>query len=210
MNLHIERNQIKAGIDLLTRDEKMRDLIKKHGTPDLKPGKDYFKSLLRSIVFQQVSGKAANTIFERFVKLIPKSSKLSPKAVLKLNKDEIRNTGIPLQRVNYIINLAEYFEKNSLQQKDFDRMTDQEVRKELLQIKGIGPWTVDMFLIFTLNRMDVMPHTDLGIKKAFKIMFNLDKLPSKNEMETYSIIWKPYRSLACWYLWRLDENAFAW
>ena len=115
-----------------------------------------------------------------------------------------------MQRVNYIINLAEYFEKNSLQQKDFDRMTDQEVRKELLQIKGIGPWTVDMFLIFTLNRMDVMPHTDLGIKKAFKIMFNLDKLPSKNEMETYSIIWKPYRSLACWYLWRLDENAFAW
>ncbi len=142
--------------------------------------------------------------------MLTRDEKMPPKAVLKLNKDEIRNTGIPLQRVNYIINLAEYFEKNSLQQKDFDRMTDQEVRKELLQIKGIGPWTVDMFLIFTLNRMDVMPHTDLGIKKAFKIMFNLDKLPSKNEMETYSIIWKPYRSLACWYLWRLDENAFAW
>ena len=129
---------------------------------------------------------------------------------MKLDKNDIRNTGIPLQRTNYIINLAECFEKNSLQKKDFDVMTDREVRDELLQIKGIGPWTVDMFLIFTLNRMDVLPCTDLGIQKAFKIMFNLDDLPSKNEMETYSKIWKPYRTLACWYLWRLDENAFAW
>ena len=201
---------MKAGIELLNRDNKMRALISKYGIPDLKPGKDYFLSLLRSIVFQQVSGKAANTIFKRFIKLIPKNSRITPKEVLKLDKNDIRNTGIPLQRTNYIINLAEYFEKNSLQKKDFDVMTDQEVRDELLQIKGIGPWTVDMFLIFTLNRMDVLPHTDLGIQKSFKIMFNLDDLPSKNEMETYSKIWKPYRTLACWYLWRLDENAFAW
>ena len=201
---------MKAGIELLNRDDKMRALISKYGIPDLKPGKDYFLSLLRSIVFQQVSGKAANTIFKRFIILIPKNSKITPKEVLKLDKNDIRNTGIPLQRTNYIINLAEYFEKNSLQKKDFDVMTDLEVRDELLQIKGIGPWTVDMFLIFTLNRMDVLSHTDLGIQKAFKIMFNLDDLPSKNEMETYSKIWKPYRTLACWYLWRLDENAFAW
>ena len=201
---------MKAGIELLNRNDKMRALISKYGIPDLKPGKDYFLSLLRSIVFQQVSGKAANTIFKRFIILITKYSRITPKEVLKLDKNDIRNTGIPLQRTNYIINLAEYFEKNSLQKKDFDVMTDQEVRDELLQIKGIGPWTVDMFLIFTLNRMDVLPHTDLGIQKSFKIMFNLDDLPSKNEMETYSKIWKPYRTMACWYLWRLDENAFAW
>ena len=201
---------MKAGIELLNRDEKMSTLISKYGIPDLKHGNDYFLSLLRSIVFQQVSGKAANTIFKRFIKLIPKNSKITPKEVLNLDKNDIRNTGIPLQRTNYIINLAEYFEKNSLQKKDFDVMTDREVRDELLQIKGIGPWTVDMFLIFTLNRMDVLPHTDLGIQKAFKIMFNLDDLPSKNEMETYSKNWKPYRTLACWYLWRLDKNAFAW
>ena len=201
---------MKAGIELLNRDEKMSTLISKYGIPDLKPGKDYFLSLLRSIVFQQVSGKAANTIFKRFIKLIPKNSKITPKEVLKLDKNDIRNTGIPLQRTNYIINLSEYFEKNSLQKKEFDEITDQEVRDELLQIKGIGPWTVDMFLIFTLNRMDVLPHTDLGIQKSFKIMFNLDDLPSKYEMETYSKNWKPYRTLACWYLWRLDENAFAW
>ena len=130
---------MKAGIELLNRDEKMSTLISKYGIPDLKHGNDYFLSLLRSIVFQQVSGKAANTIFKRFIKLIPKNSKITPKEVLKLDKNDIRNTGIPLQRTNYIINLAEYFEKNSLQKKDFDVMTDQEVRDELLQIKGIGP-----------------------------------------------------------------------
>ena len=210
MNDFHQKTDMKAGIELLNRDEKMSILISKYGIPDLKSGNDYFLSLLRSIVFQQVSGKAAKTIFKRFIKLIPKNSKITPKEVLKLDKNDIRNTGIPLQRTNYIINLAEYFEKNSLQKKDFDVMTDQEVRDELLQIKGIGPWTVDMFLIFTLNRRDVLPHTDLGIQKSFKIMFNLDDLPSKNEMETYSKIWKPYRTLACWYLWRLDENAFAW
>ena len=208
--IFIKKFDMKTGIVLLNMDDKMRALISKYGIPDLKPGKDYFLSLLRSIVFQQVSGKAANTIFKRFIKLIPKNSKITPKEVLKLDKNDIRNTGIPLQRTNYIINLAEYFKKTSLQKKDFDVMTDREVRDELLQIKGIGPWTVDMFLIFTLNRMDVLPHTDLGIQKSFKIMFNLDDLPSKNEMETYSKIWKPYRTLACWYLWRLDENAFAW
>lgn len=79
-------------------------------------------------------------------------------------------------------------------------MTDQGIKDELLQIKGIGPWSLDMFLILTLNRMDVLPHADFGIQKAFKIMFNLDYLHSEKEMETYSKIWKPYRTLACWYL----------
>ena len=98
---------MKAGIELLNRDEKMSTLISKYGISDLKPGNDYFLSLLRSIVFQQVSGKAANTIFKRFIKLIPKNSKITSKEVLKLDKNDIRNNGIPLQRTNYIINLAE-------------------------------------------------------------------------------------------------------
>ena len=91
---------MKAGIELLNRDEKMSDMISKYGTPDLKPRNNYFLSLLRSIVFQQVSWKAANTIFKRFIILIPKNSKITPKEVLKLDKNDIRNTGIPLQRTN--------------------------------------------------------------------------------------------------------------
>ena len=91
---------MKAGIELLNRDDKMSALISKYGIPDIKPGKDFFLSLLRSIVFQQVSGKAANTIFKRFIKLVPKSSMITTKEVLKLDKNDIRNTGIPLQRTN--------------------------------------------------------------------------------------------------------------
>ena len=201
---------IYAGLDLLNRDEKMRVLIKKFGWPDFDPKQDYFQSLLRSIVFQQLSGKAANTIYERFINLIPKTVTLSPKEVLKLDKDEMRKTGLSFQKINYLRNLAYFFENNSFQKKDVERMTDEEISNELTQIKGIGQWTVDMFLMFTLNRADILPYTDLGIQKGFKKIFNMNNLPSKKEMETHSKIWRPYRTIACWYLWRTVDDAFAW
>ena len=201
---------IYAGLDLLNRDEKMRVLIRKFGWPDFAPKQDYFQSLLRSIVFQQLSGKAANTIYERFINLIPKTVTLSPKEVLKLDKDEMRKTGISFQKINYLRNLAYFFENNSFQKKDVERMTDEEISNALTQIKGIGQWTVDMFLMFTLNREDILPYTDLGIQKGFKEIFNMNNLPSKKEMETHSKIWRPYRTIACWYLWRTVDDAFAW
>lgn len=201
---------IYAGLDLLNRDEKMRVLINKFGWPDFDPKQDYFQSLLRSIVFQQLSGKAANTIYERFINLIPKTVTLSPKEVLKLDKDEMRKTGLSFQKINYLRNLAYFFENNSFQKKDVERMTDEEISNALTQIKGIGQWTVDMFLMFTLNRADILPYTDLGIQKGFKKIFNMNNLPSKKEMETHSKIWRPYRTIACWYLWRTVDDAFAW
>ena len=129
------------GLDLLNRDEKMRVLIRKFGWPDFDPKQDYFQSLLRSIVFQQLSGKSAKAIYERFVNLIPETSNLSPKEVIKLDKDEMRNTGLSFQKIDYIRNLANYFEDNSFQKKDVERMTDEEISNELTQIKGIGQWT---------------------------------------------------------------------
>ena len=201
---------IYAGLDLLNRDEKMRVLIGKFGWPDFDPKQDYFQSLLRSIVFQQLSGKAANTIYERFINLIPKTVTLSPKEVLKLDKDEMRKTGLSFQKINYLRNLAYFFENNSFQKKDVEKMTDEEISNALTQIKGIGQWTVDMFLMFTLNRADILPYTDLGIQKGFKKIFNMNNLPSKKEMETHSKIWRPYRTIACWYLWRTVDDAFAW
>ena len=201
---------IYAGLDLLNRDEKMRVLIRKFGWPDFDHKQDYFQSLLRSIVFQQLSGKAANTIYERFINLIPKTVTLSPKEVLKLDKDEMRNTGLSFQKINYLRNLAYFFENNSFQKKDVERMSDEEISNALTQIKGIGQWTVDMFLMFTLNRADILPYTDLGIQKGFKKIFNMNNLPSKKEMETHSKIWRPYRTIACWYLWRTVDDAFAW
>jgi len=200
---------IEAGLDLLKGDKKMRILINKFGRPDFDLRQDYFQSLLRSIVFQQLSGKAAQTIFERFVNLIPKSSNLCSNEILKLDKEEMKKAGLSFQKINYVRNLADYFEKNSFQKEDVERMTDQEISKELIQIKGIGQWTVDMFLMFTLNRADILPYKDLGIQKGIMKILNMKNLPSIKEMENCSRKWRPYRTIACWYLWRMADDKFA-
>ena len=200
---------IEAGLDLLKRDKKMRVLINEFGRPDYNLRQDYFQSLLHSIVFQQLSGKAAQTIYERFVNLIPKNSNLCPNEVLKLDKDKMRQAGLSFQKIDYVRNLADYFENNSFQKKDVERMTDQEISKELIQIKGIGQWTVDMFLMFSLNRADIFPFTDLGIQKGIMKILNMKNLPSKKEMENCSRKWRPYRTIACWYLWRMVDDQFA-
>ena len=196
---------IEAGLDLLKRDKKMQVLIKKFGGPDFNLKQDYFQSLLRSIVFQQLSGKAAQTIYERLLNLIPKTSNLCPNEVLKLDKEEMRKAGLSFRKIDYVRNLADYFENNSFHKKDVEKMSDQEISKELIQIKGIGQWTVDMFLMFTLNRADILPCTDLGIQKGIMKILNMKSLPSKKEMENCSRKWRPYRTIACWYLWRLVE-----
>ena len=200
---------IEAGLYLLKKDKNMQDLINKFGRPDFNLGQDYFQSLLRSIVFQQLSGKAAKTIYERLVNLIPKTTNLCPNEVLKLDKDEMRKAGLSFQKINYVRNLADYFENNSFQNKYVERMTDQEISKELIQIKGIGQWTVDMFLMFTLNRADIFPFTDLGIQKGIMKILKKKNLPSKKEMVNCSSKWKPYRTIACWYLWRMVDDKFA-
>jgi len=200
---------IEAGIDLLKKDKNMQVLINKFGRPDLNPRQDYFQSLLRSIVFQQLSGKAAQTIYERFVNLIPKTSKHCPNEVLKLDKEEMRKAGLSFRKIDYVRNLADYFENNSFHKKDVEKMSDQEISKELIQIKGIGQWTVDMFLMFTLNRADILPCKDLGIQKGIMKILNMNNLPSKKEMENCSRKWRPYRTIACWYLWRMVDDKFA-
>ena len=197
---------IEAGIDFLKRDKNMKVLIEKFGSPNFKIGQDYFQSLLRSIVFQQLNGKAAQTIYERFVSLIPATSNLCPNEVLKLDKDDMRKAGLSFQKINYVRNLADYFENNSFNKKNVDRMTDEEISKELIQIKGIGQWTVDMFLMSTLNREDILPYGDLGIQKGIMKILKMKKLPSNEEMENCSKKWRPFRSIACWYLWRMTDE----
>ena len=200
---------IEAGIDFLKRDKNMKILIDKFGCTNFTIGQDYFQSLLRSIVFQQLSGKAAQTIYERFIKLIPKTSNLCPNEVLKLNNDDMRKSGLSFQKINYVKNLADYFENNSFKKKDVERMTDEEISKELTQIKGIGQWTVDMFLMFTLNRADILPYKDLGIQKGIMKILNKKIIPSKKEMENCSKKWRPFRTIACWYLWRMTDDKFS-
>jgi len=211
MNKIYESIDIEVGLDLLKKDEKMNVLINKFGSPEFDIKKDYFQSLLRSIVYQQLSGKSAKAIYDRFINLIPKNSLISPKDVLNLSKDDMRMAGLSFQKIDYVINLSNYFERNSFQKEDVKKMSDQEISKELTQIKGIGQWTVDMFLMFTLSRPDVMAYGDLGIQKGYKKICNMSYLPSKKEMENGSKIWKPFRTLACWYLWKIvDDEEFVW
>ena len=199
---------IEAGIEFLKRDKNMQVLIEKFGRPNFKIGQDYFQSLFRSIVFQQLSGEAAQTIYKRLVNLIAETSNLCPNEVLKLDKDDMRKAGLSFQKINYVRNLADYFENNSFKKKDVERMTDEEISRELTQIKGIGQWTVDMFLMFTLNRADILPYKDLGIQKGIMKILNKKILPSKKEMENCSKKWRPYRTIACWYLWRIADEKF--
>ena len=121
----------------------------------------------------------------------------------------MRRAGLSFQKINYVRNLAEYFENTSLQKKDFEIMTNEEISRELIQIKGIGQWTVDMFLMFTLNRTDIFPYGDLGIQKGIMKILNSEIIPSKKEMENCSKKWKPFRTIACWYLWRMTDDKFA-
>ena len=143
------------------------------------------------------------------MKLIPETSNLCPNEVLKIEKNDMSKAGLSSQKINYLRNLADYFENNSFQKKDVERMTDEEISRELTQIKGIGQWTVDMFLMFTLNRADILPYGDLGIQKGIMKILNKKNLPSKKEMGNCSKKWVPYRTIACWYLWRLTDDIFA-
>jgi len=200
---------IKSALEVLDKDSEMQKLIKSYGAPSFEPKKDYFQSLMHSIVFQQLSGKVANIIYQRLINLLP-DNKIIPKEVLMLTDEEMRRVGLSSQKTNYIKNLANYFNSNLFNSNKVEKMTNEEISEELIKIKGVGQWTIDMFLMFTLNRSDIMPYSDLGIQKGMKTLFNLNKLPTKEEMRTLSSHWKPYRTVACWYLWKIVDDGFEW
>ena len=196
---------IDLALEKLNKDDKMRKFIKYYERPYFKPKNDYFQSLMHSIVFQQLSGKVANIIYQRLIDLLP-GSRITPKKILILSNDSMRKAGLSLQKINYIKNLANCFDNNIFNSSKVEEMSNEQISLELIKIKGIGQWTVDMFLMFSLNRSDVMPYSDLGIQKGMKIVFDLKELPTKNEMKIFSEKWKPYRTIACWYLWKIADD----
>ena len=195
----------KLALKILNEDFKMRKLIKDYGLPSFETKNNYFQSLMRSIVFQQLSGKVANIIYQRLIDLLP-NNKITPKEVIVLTNENMINVGLSSQKINYIKNLAIFFENNLFNRDMVEKMSNEEISAKLIQIKGIGQWTIDMFLMFTLNRQDIMPYSDLGIQKGMKILFKLKNLPTKIEMKNFSNQWKPYRTVACWYLWKITDN----
>ncbi len=159
----------------------MKLKIDKKKLRKISPTKNPFLSLASSIIYQQISTKAGDSIFAKFRKLFGRS-KITPEKFLKLTTLQLKSAGISPQKLGYLTDLAQKFSEKKINHKNFHKMSDMEVKEHLLQVKGIGPWTADMFLIFALNRKDILPVGDLGTKKGFQKAFGLKSLPSESKM----------------------------
>src|SRR5258705_5859634 len=186
---------------LARRDPILRDLMRAHGPCRLaeRHYADPFKALTRAIVGQQLSTKAAATIFARFEALFDAFP--SPAQVTAVPDDRLRSVGLSGQKTSYLRDLCRRIEEGTLPIDALDRMDDQSVVETLTEVKGIGRWTAEMFLIFRLQRPDVLPVGDLGIVKAVQRAYKLRKAPTPDRLTRLGEAWRPYRSSACWYLW---------
>jgi len=165
-----------------------------------------FETLVKSITFQQLSGRVANVIFDRLTAAA--GGRLTPENILKLRPSRMRAVGLSRQKTEYIRDLARHARKGALVFEELASLTDGEVIERLTQVKGIGVWTVHMFLIFALRRRDVLPTGDLGIRAAIRKAYGLEALPTPAEMEAMAQAWRPYCTVASWYLWRsMEPNA---
>jgi DNA-3-methyladenine glycosylase II len=190
----------KAVAHLKKCDPVLRAIIERVGPCRMEFGPAEFSSLAEAIVYQQLNGKAAVTIFKRFIALA--GEPLTPEGILKLSNEQLRNAGLSNQKSSYLKDLAT---KTAAGMLDFSRLpalSDDEVIKHLTQVKGIGVWTAHMFLIFSLRRPNVLPTGDYGVQMALKKHYRKRKLPRPKDMEKIARAWEPYRSVACWYMWR--------
>lgn len=190
---------------LRTVDKKLAPVIERHGAPAITPTTNAVRSLARAIVSQQLSGKAADTIWGRFLALYPGAFP-KPAAILATEDAALRGAGLSGAKAAALKDLARHVVENKLVPARLPAATDEEVAAMLLPVRGIGPWSVDMFLIFALARPDVLPIGDLGIRKGMQRHFGLRKLPEADKMTRLAAPWRPYRSVAAWYMWRLLET----
>lgn len=189
-----------AVIHLKKSDPVLRAIIGRVGPYRIEYGPPEFQSLAESIVYQQLNGKAASTIFERFAALA--GDPVTPKGILKLTESQMRSVGLSKQKSSYLRDMAERATRGDLDFSKLHELPDEEVVKHLTQVKGVGEWTAQMFLMFTLRRPNVLPTGDFGVQTAIKKHYNKRKLPKPLQMEKIARPWEPYRSVACWYLWR--------
>lgn len=167
-----------------------------------------FETLVKSIVYQQLSGRVASVIFARLAAAAGAGGKLMPAGILKLRPSRMRALGLSTQKTAYIRDLARHARDGVIRFEDLLELPDDEVIARLTQVKGIGVWTVHMFLIFALRRPNILPTGDLGIRNAIRKAYDLAELPQPAEMATIAERWRPYCTVASWYLWRsLEPNA---
>jgi DNA-3-methyladenine glycosylase II len=195
---------------LAESDPVMARLIEEHGAVvkrDLRRERphDAYGALLRSIVGQQLSTKAARTIYGRMLELFDGHAP-TPQQLLAADPDAIRAAGLSRPKINYLRDLAEHVERGELELDKLDELPDEEVIAQLTAVKGIGEWSAHMFLMFHLGRPDVLPVGDQGIRNAIKAQYRLRKIPDAKRMEKIAKPWRPHRTLACLYLWSSLDN----
>jgi DNA-3-methyladenine glycosylase II len=185
------------------RDRVMRKLIPKFGEARLQSRGDAFTTLARSIVGQQISVRAAQSVWGKFVEAIGgPSTRVEPAAVLEVNATALRGAGLSARKCEYLVDLAHHFEDGRVHPKQWQQMEDEAIVDELVAIRGIGRWTAEMFLIFHLLRPDVLPLDDLGLIKGISVNYFSGEPVSRAEAREVGEAWTPFRSVATWYIWR--------
>jgi DNA-3-methyladenine glycosylase II len=195
--------EIENGIShIYNNDKRLAAVINAAGSCNLKPKQDYYYSLLRSILGQQLSTVAAGVIKERFFSYF--NYKPLPEDIVATSDQNLRNLGLSWAKVEYVKDLSQKIIRKEIHFRGLKKMSDEDIINEFTRIKGVGVWTVQMFLIFALGRLDVLPVNDLGIKKAAKLNYGLKKLPGQERLKKLSKQnhWGPYNSIASWYLWK--------
>lgn len=187
---------------LAKADPILGNLIKSQTLEPLKPRTDYFASLSNSIISQQVSLAAARAIFGRFKDV----TQLKPQAAKDLSDEAAKTIGLSKQKTSYIKDLAIHFTNNPAVYDHLSNLPDDEVIKDLTAIRGIGPWTAQMFLLFTLGRANIFAPDDVGLQRAMMQLYKWEELPARKDLVEHAEAWKPYRSVASLHLWKLLEK----
>ena len=190
----------KDPVGILRKDPLLTDIIDIVGDYTLKKRNHHFSVLVESIISQQLATGAAEAIFKRFKDLYPKFPTASE--ILSTRKSKLRLVGLSGMKIEYLKDLARHIEQGRLDMKSLGKMSDEDVIVSLTQVKGIGRWTAEMFLIFSLGRQDVFPADDLGLRKGIQRVFSLPDIPKPKEVEKIGQRWKPYRTIVTWYLWK--------
>ncbi len=189
---------------LRAADPIVRDVIAAVGPFRMRTERRRFQALARSIIAQQISGKAARSIWNRLSNAV-RPGQVTAAAIAALSLDDLRALGVSPQKAGYLQNLSDHVLQRSVRLDRMGRMPDADVIAELIRVRGIGVWTAQMFLMFSLGRLDVLPHDDLGIRSAIRQLYALPELPGRDQCETIACPWRPYATVACWYLWRSTE-----
>ncbi len=188
---------------LTRRDRVLNKLIPRFGEARLQSRGDAFTTLARSIVGQQISVKAAQSVWDRFVLLLPAAAPpVAPQQVLALTTETLRGAGLSARKAEYLRDLAKHFAEGVVHETDWSAMGDEAIIEELVAIRGIGRWTAEMFLIFHLMRPNVLPLDDLGLVKGISLNYFSGEPVSRAEVRELGDAWAPYRSVATWYMWR--------